>query len=58
MTNVIPLASPRAGFQVQPSAPSPATLTQVLDAIAPHQHMSCTMASLKQVCTESPKWRD
>lgn len=33
MTNVIPLASPRAGFQVQPSAPSPATPSQALEAI-------------------------
>jgi len=41
MTNVITLASHRAGIQVQPPAPShPTPLAQSLDAIARHQHVS------------------
>lgn len=40
MTNVIPLASPRAGFPVHTPALSTTTQTQALDAIARHQHVS------------------
>ena len=40
MTHVIPMASTRAGFSVQPPAPSPVTQAQALDAIARHQHLS------------------
>jgi hypothetical protein len=32
MTHVIPTANLRAGFQVQPSAPSPANLSKAFDA--------------------------
>ena len=45
MIHVIPLASPRAGFQVQPSAPFPINLTQVPDTIAPHQHVICAIST-------------
>ena len=46
MTNVISsLASPCAGLQVQTSAPFPSTLTQVPDAIAPHQRVSCAIST-------------
>jgi hypothetical protein len=40
MTHVIPLASPRAGFQVQPPAPVPTTTIQALDAITPRRRIS------------------
>ena len=39
MIHVIPLASARAGFQVQPSAPFPATWPPALDATAPRQYV-------------------
>ena len=39
MTNVIPSASPRAGFQVQSSAP-PTTQSKVFDVGAPQLYVS------------------
>ncbi len=45
MTNVIPSVSPRAGFQVQPSAPFPANLTQVHDAITSHPTAGCAIST-------------
>lgn len=40
MTYVITLANPRAGFEVQPSAHSPAASIQALDAITPRRRAS------------------